>query len=333
MEVSMRPVRYASIAGTGGYLPERVVGNEEVCAGIDSTDEWIVRRSGIRRRRFAGPQESLAVMGHAAATKALAAAGIPVERVDCVIATTMSHLRQAPALATRIAYLLGSRAQQAAGFDVNAGCAGFCYALGLARDLVGAGSAEHVLVVGVERMSDIIDPGDRTSAFLFGDGAGAVVVAPSDAPGIAPVVWGSDSGHGDAIAQPHGWSQLRDDPAVGYPYLRMQGPTVFRWAVTRMREVALAALAAARVEVGDLAAFVPHQANERITDALVKSLGLPQDVRVARDVAELGNTAAASVPLALDRLVSRFPEAGGGLALLLGFGAGLLYAGQVVRLP
>ncbi|MCI4066754.1 beta-ketoacyl-ACP synthase 3 [Micromonospora sp. R77] len=329
----MRPVRHASIAGTGGYLPERIVDNEEVCAGIDSTDEWIVRRSGIRRRRFAGPQESLAVMGHAAGTKALAAAGIPVERVDCVIATTMSHLRQAPALATRIAHLLGGGAQQAAGFDVNAGCAGFCYALGLARDLVAAGSAEHVLVVGVERMSDIVDRHDRTSAFLFGDGAGAVVVSPSDIPGIAPVVWGSDSDHGDAIAQPHGWGRLRDDPDAGYPYLRMQGPTVFRWAVTRMREVALAALAAARVDVADLVAFVPHQANERITDALVQALGLPPDVLVARDVTELGNTAAASVPLALDRLVSRAPEAGGGPALLLGFGAGLLYAGQVVRLP
>ncbi|MEV0001640.1 beta-ketoacyl-ACP synthase 3 [Micromonospora sp. NPDC050980] len=333
MEVSKRPVRHASIAGTGGYLPDRVVGNEEVCDGIDSSDEWIVRRSGIHRRRFAGPQESLAAMGHAAGTKALAAAGISVEQVDCVIATTMSHLRQAPALATRVANLLGSGAQHPAAFDVNAGCAGFCYALGTARDLVAGGSAEHVLVVGVERMSDIVDPHDRTSAFLFGDGAGAVVVAPSDTPGISTVVWGSDSDHGDAIAQPHDWSLLQDRAGPGYPYLRMQGPTVFRWAVTRMREVALAALAAARVEVDDLVAFVPHQANDRITDALVQALDLPPSVLVARDVAELGNTAAASVPLALDRLVSRAPEAGGGLALLLGFGAGLLYAGQVVRLP
>ncbi|MFF5173737.1 beta-ketoacyl-ACP synthase 3 [Micromonospora sp. NPDC000089] len=333
MEVSRLTGRHASIVGVGSCLPERVVGNQEVCAGIDSTDEWIVRRSGIRQRRFAGPQESLAVMGYGAGTKALAAAGLPVERVDCVIATTMSHLRQAPAVATQIVRLFGPGADVAAAFDLNAGCAGFCYALGVARDLVAAGSAEHVLVVGVERMSDIVDPRDRSSAFLFGDGAGAAVVAPSRQPGISPVVWGSESGRGDAIAQPRSWSALRDDPDAGFPYLRLQGPTVFRWAVTRMREVARAALAAAGVTAAELTAFVPHQANDRITDALVEGLDLPSSVVVARDVAELGNTAAASVPMAMDRLVARVPEVSGGLALLLGFGAGLLYAGQVVRLP
>ncbi|MGB2570883.1 beta-ketoacyl-ACP synthase 3 [Micromonospora citrea] len=333
MEVSRQTVRHASIVGVGGYLPERVVSNQEVCAGIDSTDEWIVRRSGIRQRRFAGPEESLAVMGYVAGTKALAAAGLPVERIDCVVATTMSHLRQAPALSTRIAQLLGPGADVAAAFDLNAGCAGFCYALGVARDLVASRSAEHVLVVGAERMSDIVDPHDRSSAFLFGDGAGAVVVAPSRVSGISPVVWGSDSGRGDAIAQPRSWSVLREDRGASFPYLRLQGPAVFRWAVTRMQGVARAALAAAGVEVAELAAFIPHQANDRITDALVDALELPPSVVVARDVVELGNTAGASVPLAMDRLVARAPEVGGGLALLLGFGAGLLYAGQVVRLP
>jgi 3-oxoacyl-[acyl-carrier-protein] synthase-3 len=333
MDVPLDGAPHAAIVGVGGYLPERVVTNQEVCAGIDSTEEWIERRSGIRLRRFAGPAESLAVMGHAAATKALAAGGVPVDRVDCVVATTMSHLRQAPAVATRIAELLGPGADVAAAFDVNAGCAGFCYALGLARDMVCAGSAEYVLVVGTERMSDIVDPHDRGSAFLFGDGAGAVVVGRSRTPGISPVVWGSESGQGLAIAQPRPWSDLRDDPDAGFPYLRMEGPTVFRWAVTRMREVAEAALAAAGVGVDELAAFVPHQANNRITDALVEGLRLPPSVLVARDVAELGNTAAASVPMALDRLISRAPEVSGGLALLLGFGAGLLYAAQVVRLP
>lgn len=323
----------ATIVGTGGYLPERVVTNQDVCAGIDSTDEWIVRRSGIRRRRFAGPDETLALMGHAAATKALAAGGVPVDRVDCVIATTMSHLRQAPALAAQVADLLGAGANVAAAFDLNAGCAGFCYALGLARDLVAAGSAGHVLVVGAERMSDIVDPRDRGSAFLFGDGAGAVVVGPGGAPGISRVVWGSDSVQGSAISQPRPWSDLRDQPGTPWPYLHLEGPAVFRWATTRMRRVASEALDVAGVKVTDLAAFVPHQANMRITDALVDSLGLPESVVVARDVVDVGNTAAASVPLAIDGLVSRSPEVRGGLALLLGFGAGLLYAAQVVRLP
>ncbi|MFG1951757.1 beta-ketoacyl-ACP synthase 3 [Micromonospora sp. NPDC048830] len=332
MDVPLDGAPHAAIVGIGGYLPERVVTNRDVCAGIDSSEEWIERRSGIRLRRFAGPEESLAVMGHAAGTKALAAGGVPVERVDCVIATTMSHLRQAPAVATRIAELLGPGADVAAAFDVNAGCAGFCYALNLARDMVCAGSAEHVLVVGVERMSDIIDPHDRGSAFLFGDGAGAVVVARSAVSGISPVVWGSESERGSAIAQPRPWSDLHD-PDAQFPYLQLEGPTVFRWAVTRMRKVAEAALAAAGIGVDELAAFVPHQANMRITDALVDGLALPPSVLVARDVAELGNTAAASVPMALDRLVSRAPEVSGDLALLLGFGAGLLYAGQVVRLP
>ncbi len=327
------PSGYATIKGIGGYLPQRVVTNQEICARIDSTDEWITRRSGIRQRRFAGPEESLAVMGHAAATKALAAAGVPVERVDCVIVASMSHLRQAPAVAAQIADLLGPGANVAAAFDLNAGCAGFCYALSLARDAVAAGSAEHVLVVGAERMSDIVDPTDRGAAFLFGDGAGAVLVGRGVTAGISRVTWGSDSVYGSAIAQPHPWSDLRDRPDAGWPYLRLEGPAVFRWAVTRMAQVASDALAEAGVGVADLAAFVPHQANLRITDALVESLGVPESVVVARDIVGVGNTAAASVPLAMDGLVSRAPEVRGGLALLLGFGAGLLYAGQVVRLP
>lgn len=323
----------ATIVGTGSYLPRRLVTNEEVCAGIDSTDEWIVRRSGIRRRRFAGTDETLAVMGHAAATKALAAGGVPADGVDCVIACSMSHLRQAPALATQIAELLGPGANVAAAFDVNAGCAGFCYGLGLARNMVAAGSAGNVVVVGAERMSDIVDPTDRGSAFLFGDGAGAVVVGPAATAGISPVVWGSDSRLGEVIAQPRPWTAVRDGDDPAWPYLHLEGPRVFRWAMTRMREVAVDTLRAAGLAVADLAAFVPHQANARITDALVESLGLPSSVRVSRDVAELGNTASASVPVALDALVSQAPETRGGHALLLGFGAGLLYAGQVVRVP
>jgi len=323
----------AAILGVGGYLPRRVVTNAEVCRHIEQTDEWVVRRSGIRERRFAEPDETVAVMGHAAATKALAAAGVPPALVDCVIVATMSHLKQAPVAAAEVADMLGTGANVAACFDLNAACAGFCYGLGLSGHMIAAGAARYVLLIGGERMSDLIDPCDSGSAPLFGDGAGAVVVGPAAAAGIAPVVWGSDSAKQSVIVQPTFWSDLRDRPSARWPYLDMAGPAVFRWAVTEMGQVCRRALDAAGIGAGDLAAFVPHQANARIIDALVEALELPASVLVSRDVVDTGNTSAASVPLALDRLVSQVPAVSGGLALLIGFGAGLLYAATVVRLP
>jgi 3-oxoacyl-[acyl-carrier-protein] synthase III len=324
---------HARILGIGGYLPRRVVPNREFCERLDCTEEWIVRRSGIRERRFAAPDETVPVMAHAAATKALAAAGVEPGRVSCVITATMTHLRQAPAAAAEVAEMLGAGANVAAGFDLNAACAGFCYGVALAGYMVGNGSAEYVLVIGAERMSDIIDPADRGAAFLFGDGAGAAVIGHSDQPGIGPVVWGSDSARGDAIVQPLRWPQLRERRDAPWPYLDIAGPAVFRWAVTSMDRVCREALDAAGVAPADLAAFIPHQANLRITEALVSALRLPPSVAVARDVEEVGNTSAASVPLALDRMLSRSPATSGGLALIVGFGAGLLYAAEVVRLP
>jgi 3-oxoacyl-[acyl-carrier-protein] synthase-3 len=324
---------HARIVGIGGYLPERVVPNREICGRIDATEEWIVRRSGIRERRVAAVDETVAVMGHAAATKALAAAGVAPRDIDCVIAATMTHMVQAPAAATEIAELLGTGANVAAAFDLNAACAGFCYAVNLARNMVAAGSARYILVVGADRMTDVVDPADRDAAFLFGDGAGAVVIGPGDTPAIGPAIWGSDSARRSAIVQPVHWPQLREEPDTPWPYLEFEGRAVFRWAVTEMGRVAGQALDAAGVRAADLAAFVPHQANMRITDALVSTLDLPSTVAVARDIEDTGNTSAASVPLALDRMLSRAPGTSGGLALLMGFGAGLLYAAQVVRLP
>jgi 3-oxoacyl-[acyl-carrier-protein] synthase-3 len=324
---------HAAIAGVGGYLPERVVPSREIGRRIGASTDWIVRRTGIRERRFAGPDETVPVMGHAAATKALAAAGIPPDAVDCIIVATMTHLIQAPAAATEIAELLGAGANVAAAFDLNAACAGFCYSVNLARNMVATGSARNVVVVGAERMSDVVDPTDRDSAFLFGDGAGAVVIAPADEPGIGPAVWGSDSARRSVIVQPARWPQLKECPDTPWPYLDIAGPAVFRWAVTEMGRVARAAMDASGVTPAELTAFVPHQANMRITDALVAALDLPPDVVVARNIEDTGNTSAASVPLAMDRLLNRTPGMHGGLALLIGFGAGLLYAGQVVRLP
>ena len=322
--------RYSRIAGVGGYRPQRIVSNEEICRHVDSSDEWIRRRTGIRTRRFAGPDETLAMMAATAAGKALAQAGINATEVDCVIAATMSHLRNAPPLAPEIAGLLGSAA---AAFDVSAACAGFCHALAVASGLVSAGTAERVLIVGTERMSDIIDPADRSTSFIFGDGAGAAVVVPSARPEIGGVVWGSDPAGLHCIEQPTAWRVSGAVPHEALPYLRMSGPEVYRWVINTVPAVAQRALAIAGLRAGDLAAFVPHQANLRITAALVAALGLPDHVRVADDGADMGNTSAASIPLALERLLAEGKVASGGAALLIGFGSGLGYSAQIAWLP
>jgi 3-oxoacyl-[acyl-carrier-protein] synthase-3 len=323
--------RYGRIIGIGGYRPRRIVTNEEICRSVRSSDEWITRRTGIRTRRFAGPDETLAMMAATAAAKALAQAGLAAAEVDCVIAASMSHLFQAPPLAPEITDLLGSA--PAAAFDVSAACAGFCLALALANDIVAAGSAQHVVVVGVERMSDIVDPADRSTSFIFGDGAGAVVVGPAGRPGIGPVVWGSDPAGLHSIEQPVSWRATRDEAGGPWPYLRMSGPEVYRWAIRAMPDVAQRALAAAEMRASDLAAFIPHQANLRICEALATALKLPDHVRVARDVVDMGNTSAASIPLAMERMLAEGEVPSGSPALLIGFGSGLGYAAQVVRLP
>ncbi|QFR00439.1 ketoacyl-ACP synthase III [Streptomyces phaeolivaceus] len=328
LRVPERPVG-ARILGIGAHRPSRVVTNDEICRRIDSSDEWIRRRSGIVTRRFAGPDETVISMGAEAARKAVAQAGIDVGEIDLVLLGSMSFLEQAPAGAPRIAHLLGTTA---AGLDIGAACSGFCHGLALANSLVCSGDARTVVVVGAEKMSDIIDPEDRGSAFLFGDGAGAVVVGPGTTPGIGPVVWGSDGEGHRMIAHNRSWLDVRDTPGP-WPTLRMEGQGVFRWATRVVPEIARRALDAAGLEVGDLAAYIPHQANARIIDATAKSLRLAPHTVVARDIVTVGNTSAASIPLAIDELCSRGALPSGGLALLVGFGAGLTYAAQVVELP
>jgi 3-oxoacyl-[acyl-carrier-protein] synthase-3 len=197
---------------------------------------------------------------------------------------------------------------------------------------VRAGTGEYVVVVAAEKMSDIIDPGDRATAFLFADGAGAVVVGPAANPEISPVVWGSDGSRHEVIAHSGSWLEVRDVPGT-WPTMRMAGQEVFRWATREMPAVALRALNAAGMKPEDLVAFVPHQANTRIIDAIAKALNLPDHVVVSRDVVTAGNTSAASIPLALDALRRSGAVSGGGPILLLGFGAGLTYSAQVVSLP
>ncbi|HSI92660.1 MAG TPA: beta-ketoacyl-ACP synthase III [Jiangellaceae bacterium] len=324
--------REARILGIGGYRPARAVPNSEIIQNIDSSDEWIRTRSGIASRRWANDDETIVAMSLGAAGKALAHAGITPDQIGCVLVSTVTHLVQTPSAAAEIAHRLGTG--RAAAFDISAACAGFCYGIGLASDMVRGGTAEHVLVIGVERLSDLTDHHDRSTAFLFADGAGAVVVGPSDEPGIGPVVWGSDGAHLDLIKQKEEWREaLFADGGPRMPALVLEGNAVFRWASYEMAKVAQEALEAAGITADDLDLFVPHQANDRITTAMARALRLPDRVVVARDIAEQGNTSAASIPLALERLLETGDAQSGQLALLIGFGAGLVYGAQVVRVP
>ena len=322
---------HAGILGLGSYRPRRVVPNSEVVAAIDSSDEWIQQRSGIVERRFASDDETVQMMAVSAARTAMRRAHIEPAQVDGVIVATVSHLLQTPAVATAVAHELGL--ERPAAFDVSAACAGFCHGVALASDMVRGGSAKHVLVIGVERLSDITDPTDRGTAFIFADGAGAVVVGPSDEPGVGPVVWGSDGEQFDLIRQREDWRDVLASEKPRMPHLTMQGGAVFRWAAFEMAKVAQAALDRAGISVEELDVFVPHQANMRIIDAMARSMRLPERVVIARDIAQQGNTSAASVPLALDRLVEDGRARSGDTALLIAFGAGLAYAAQVVKVP
>ena len=328
--VSPKGSEHARILSVGAYRPERVVTNAEICEFIDSSDEWIRERSGIVTRRWAAPDESVTDMAQAASSEAIERAGLASSDIDAIIVATVTHPYQTPSSAALLAHRLD--ATPAAALDISAACAGFCYGVAQANDMVRGGSARHVLVVGVEKLSDFTDKHDRSTAFIFGDGAGAVVIGPSDTPGIGPTLWGSEGASWDVISQKHSWIDVRDH-TTEWPALRMAGQSVFRWAVWQMAPIARKTLEASGLEAEDLAAFIPHQANVRIIDAMVKQLGLPDSVPVARDIAETGNTSAASIPLAMHRMLGDGSAPSGGLALLIGFGAGLVYASQVVVLP
>jgi 3-oxoacyl-[acyl-carrier-protein] synthase III len=322
---------HARIYSVGAYRPERIVTNAEVCEWIDSSDEWIQERSGIIERRFAREDESVADMALAAGLIAVERSGISVDRIGMVLLANVTHPYPTPSAAAEVAYRLG--ATHAAAMDISAACAGFCYGVAVANDLVRGGSAEYVLVVGVEKLSDWVSRHDRTSTFLFADGAGAVIIGPSEVPGIGPTIWGSDGSQLDAIAMTGSLIEFRDKGEIPFPTLAMKGQQVFRWAVGEMSKAAQQALDAAGVPADELDAFIPHQANMRITDAMIRALKLPEHVPVARDIAYTGNTSAASIPLAMDRMLEEGEVPHGGTALLIGFGAGLVFASQVVTLP
>ncbi|MCX4766245.1 ketoacyl-ACP synthase III [Streptomyces sp. NBC_01275] len=310
------------IAAVGHYQPAKVLTNEDLAGLVDTSDEWIRSRVGIRTRHIAGPDEPVDELAAHAAAKALAAAGLTPGDIDLVLVATSTAVDRSPNMAARVAARLGI--PQPAAMDVNVVCAGFTHALATADHTVRAGAATRALVIGADKMSEVADWSDRTTCVLVGDGAGAAVVEPCPdgvEPGISPVLWGSVPEMGNAV-------RIEGQPAR----FAQEGQSVYRWATTRLPPLARQACERAGLAPADLAAVVLHQANLRIIEPLAQKIGAVNAV-VARDVTESGNTSAASIPLAFSKLVEQGVISTGDPVLLFGFGGNLSYAGQVVRCP
>ncbi len=325
-------VEFTRILGLGAARGDLVVTNDEIAGPIDSSDEWIRQRTGVITRTRASKNVLAVDLAEAAANEAIAKAGIRPDQIGAVLVSTISNTVQTPSLASLLTERIG--ATPAPAFDISAACAGYTYGIAQADSLIRSGMAEYVLVVGAEKLSEVVKPTDRSISFLLGDGAGAAIIGPSDSPGISRTIWGSDGSKWDAVGMDATLNDYRDGGGtVDWPTLRQDGQAVFRWAVWEMAKVAKQALDAAGVTSDQLAAFVPHQANMRIIDEFAKQLKLPDSVVIARDIETTGNTSAASIPLAMHRLLEENPGLSGGLALQIGFGAGLVFGAQVVVLP
>ena len=324
----------STILAIGVYRATNLIPNSAIVEKIDSTDEWIQQRTGIETRRFADKEVSVVSMGTQAAKQALDRAKVSADLVDVIIMASISYPHQTPSGASGIAANIG--ANKAAAFDLSAACAGFAYGVGLAKDLIKGGTAKYVLVIGAEKLSDFTNPNDRATAFIFADGAGAALIGPSDEVGIGPTAWGSDSDQRDAITM-SSWLDFKNNSApantIAWPDIAQEGQKVFRWAVFSVSKVGSEAINLAGLKPNDLKAFVPHQANLRIIESMAKDMKLSPDILIADDIRTNGNTSAASIPLAMDALLNKHPELHGQLALLIGYGAGLAYAAQVVKLP
>jgi 3-oxoacyl-[acyl-carrier-protein] synthase-3 len=324
------PIAFSRIYSLGAARGDLTVTNDEIAGPINSSDEWITQRTGIITRKRASQDRSLMDMAVEASNEAINKAGIKPSEIEAVIFSTITHPYQTPSAAALLAELVG--ANPAPAFDISAACAGYCYGIAQADSLVRSGVAKYVLVVGGEKLTDFIDPTDRSISFLLGDGAGAAIVGPSDSPGISQSVWGSDGSKWDAVGMTGSLLDFRDGTGA-WPTLVQEGQTVFRWAVWEMVKVAKQALDVAGIKADELDAIVMHQANERIIDEMAKQLALPEHVVVAKDIKTTGNTSAASIPLAMHALLEQGQIKSGDLALQIGFGAGLAFGAQVVVVP
>lgn len=324
------PVAHSRIYALGAARGNQIVTNDDIAGPIDSSDEWIKQRTGVATRTRASKDQSMMDLAVEASKEAIAKSGVSPHEIGAVILATISFPYQTPSGASLLSELVG--AQGAAAYDISAACAGYCYGIAQADALVRSGLCKYVLVVGAEKLSDFISPTDRTISFLLGDGAGAAIVGASDHPGISKTIWGADGSSWDKVGMTGSILDFRDGKTP-WPTLTQEGQTVFRWAVWEMSKVAKQALEAAGIEASDLSALVMHQANLRIIDEFAKQMKLPDTVVIAKDIVETGNTSAASVPLAMHRILEEKKVASGGYALQIGFGAGLTFAAQVVELP
>ncbi|MFE7542794.1 beta-ketoacyl-ACP synthase III [Streptomyces platensis] len=307
------------VLALGHYQPSGVLTNDDLAKIVDTDDAWIRSRVGIRTRHVAAPDETVDSMAAAAAAKALAASGLAPQDIDLVLVATCTAHDRSPNAAARVAARLGLTAPAA--MDLNVVCSGFTHALATADHAIRAGSATHALVIGAEKFTDVVDWTDRSTCVLVGDGAGAAVVSAAPEPGIGPVLWGSVPEMGAAV-------RIEGEPAR----FAQEGQTVYRWATTQLPAIARKVCERSGITPADLAGVVLHQANLRIIEPVAERIGAVNAV-VAKDVVDSGNTSAASVPLALSKLVERREIASGAPVLLFAFGGNLSYAGQVIHCP
>ena len=326
MTASSRPLASHALAqgsriiGTGHHRPEKVMTNHDLEQLVETSDEWIRQRTGIESRRIAAEEQDVADLAALAGRAALADAGLEPSEITHVIVATCSNHERSPSAAGRVAQLLGLSGPAA--FDVGAACSGFEHALAVADMSLRTGTSTATLVIGAEKLSAVTDYTDRTTCILTADGAGAMVLVPSETPAISPVVWGTVPDLADAVTI----------DGEG-PYFSQQGRQVLGWALREAPKISQRIVEAAGLTMEDIDVFVPHQANLRMIEPLAAALGLREDAIVADDIITSGNTSAATIPLAISRMreAGRIPS--GATALLVGFGGGFSWAGQVVRLP
>ncbi|MGW5398930.1 beta-ketoacyl-ACP synthase III [Streptomyces sp. NPDC003952] len=308
------------VVALGHYQPSKVLTNEDLAAMVDTNDEWIRSRVGIKTRHMAGPDEPVDELAYQAAGKALASAGLTPDDIDLVLVATSTAIDRSPNMAARVAAKLGMGSSPAV-MDINVVCSGFTHALATADHAIRAGAATRALVIGADKMTEITDWSDRTTCVLTGDGAGAAVVEACEEPGIGPVLWGSVPSMGNAV-------RIEGTP----PVFAQEGQSVYRWTTSQLPPLARKVCEKSGITPEDLAAVVLHQANLRIIEPLAAKIGAVNAV-VARDVVDSGNTSAASIPMALSKLIERGEIPSGAPVLLFGFGGNLSYAGQVISCP
>ncbi len=324
-------MKYAKIIGTGSSVPETVLSNSDLEKMVDTSDEWITSRTGIKERRIADENTAASDVAYGAAEKALKAAGVSAQQLDVIIVGTITPDFIFPSTGCILQSRLG--AKKAYAFDLMAGCSGFLYALHVAQGIIKSGGAEKILAIGADVLSKVTDFEDRSTCILFGDGAGAAVLTASDEPGILSSILSSDGNDWDLLYVPAGGSRTPIDEEVlksREQYIKMKGNDVFKVAVKSMESATADAIAKADVSPGDIDLFVPHQANYRILEAVRKRLGFPEE-KVFANLDKYGNTSGASIPLALDEAVRRGSIGEGSLVLFAAFGAGFTWGASVVR--